>query len=643
MRFLTPLAALCMLLAAPAAAQNASTAGALELYPTFQSLGARLTYTGDANANATAHIEWRVQGAPVWQTGVDMTRITNSRWAGSVFFLNADTPYEVRAVITDPDGGGSTSGTVRTRREPVQATPTRTWWVATNGSDANPGDSSRPFATIQAAANVAQPGEEIRVRPGIYYQSLDTPRAGTATQFISLVADAPGVRIDGSDPAMLQRTDWRSEGGGVYSVAYSGTSTPLLVCADSLQRLYHQASITDLQAGANGVAQGFTISAGRLYVRLEDGSSPNGHVMHVARYNDGFYVDTGYWSIGGFDLRYFGDGSGGAAIHVNNANGCWIWGNTTFAIAGKGIWLRGNSNDNLVERNLCVDPRVSTWPWAASKNHDEEIQGISAYSRRGNVVRFNTCRGTFDGIDGGDTGTENDGADMDVHDNFITQVADDALEIELLDAINTRVFRNRVDDVYSGFSIAPNYVGPMYVLYNTITNYRRGGFKFSISSNGQTWICHNTLASTVSGAGGVHPSGPYANKHFRNNIFMATGVTTIDDDAGESGTGCDFDGNLHYANFSVLIRWKGVDYATLAAFRTATGFETSGRSANPLFVSVPNGDYSLAPLSPAIDAGIRIPGINDHYNGAAPDIGAIEAGAGPDLTPPAAIKDLNAP
>ncbi|MBI3539270.1 MAG: right-handed parallel beta-helix repeat-containing protein, partial [Candidatus Eisenbacteria bacterium] len=632
MRFLTPLAAL-VLLAAPAAAQNASTAGAIELYPTMQAVGVRLAYTGDANLNATAHIEWRVQGAATWQIGVDMTRITNSRWAGSVLWLDPGTAYDVRAVITDPDGGGATAGTVRTRPEPVATAATRTWWVATDGSDAAAGDATHPLATLQAAANLAQPGEEIRVRPGIYYQTLDTPRAGTAASPITLVADAPGVRVDGSDPAMLQRSDWQSEGGGIYSVPYAGST--LLVCADSLQRLYHQADLTALQSNGNGVAQGFTIAGGRLYAKLEDGSSPNGHVMHVARYQDGFYIQNDDWTVGGFEMRYFGSASGGAAIHVNNASGTWIWGNTTLAIGGKGIWLRGNSNDNLVERNLCVDPRISTWPWAAGKNHDEEIQGISAYSRRGNVIRFNTCRGTFDGIDGGDTATENDGADMDIHDNYVTQVADDALEIELFDGINCRVWHNRVDNVYSGFSISPNYVGPMYVLYNVITNYRRGGFKFSISSTGETWICHNTLASNVSGAGCVHPSGPYSNKHFRNNVMWATGVTTVDDAAGQSGTGCDFDGDLHYANFFVLFRWKGIDYATLAALHSATGFETNGRTGDALFASAVTGDYSLLAGSPAIDAALRMPGINDRFNGAAPDIGAIESGGGPDVIAPA--------
>lgn len=642
MRILMTVAVLSLLLTAPAAAQNGSTAGSLELYPTLMSVGARLTYSGDANANATARLEWRVPGAPVWQTGVSMTRITNSRWAGSLFWLTADTQYEVRVVITDPDGGGSTSGTVRTRREPQALLPARTWWVATNGNDGNPGTSASPFATWQAAANVAQPGDEIRVRPGIYYQTLDVPRAGTSASPIALVADGPGVILDGSDPAYLQRSDWRNDGGGIYSVPYTGST--LLVCADSLMRLYHHSSLSALSSNANGVAQGFTISGGRLSVKLEGGVSPNGRVMHVARYNNGIVVDAGSWQIRGVTVRYFGTGNGGTGMNLNNASNCWISGNTTFAIAGHGIWLRGNSNDNMVERNLCVDPRISTWPWEASKNNDEEIPGISVYSRRGNVVRLNTVRGTFDGIDGGDSGTENDAADTDVHDNFVTDVADDALEIELFDGINCRLFRNRVDDVFGACSVAPNYVGPMYILYNTFTNYRRHAFKFSINSTGVTWIAHNTCYSNVDGAPAVNPSGPYSNKRFRNNVMVAQDVTTVDDDAGQSGSGCDFDGNLHQANFFALFRWKGVDYTSLASLRSATGFEVNGRAGDPLFTSAVNGDFTLRAGSPAIDTAIRMPGINDLFSGSAPDIGAHESGlTAPDVIPPAAVTDLRSP
>ena len=63
---------------------------------------------------------------------------------------------------------------------------------------------------------------------------------------IHLVADAPGVILDGSAPAYLHRTDWVNEGGGVFSVPFAGAT--MLVAADSLQRLYHQADLASLQA-----------------------------------------------------------------------------------------------------------------------------------------------------------------------------------------------------------------------------------------------------------------------------------------------------------------------------------------------------------------------------------------------------------
>ena len=125
---------LFVLVGTPAWAQNSSKPVSLELYPTFYALGARLAYTGDVNANATAHLEWRVQGTATWKQGVAMTRITNSRWAGSVFWLKPDSPYEVRAVIDDPDGGGSVTGAQRTRKGLPDTPSSRVWWVATTGA-----------------------------------------------------------------------------------------------------------------------------------------------------------------------------------------------------------------------------------------------------------------------------------------------------------------------------------------------------------------------------------------------------------------------------------------------------------------------------------------------------------------------------
>ncbi len=629
-----------LLLAGPAAAQNASTPGTLELYPTLEAVGVRLAYAGDADGDATARLEWRALGAPAWTAGMAMTRIGGPRWAASVLWLSPDTDYEVRATIDDPDGGGSAAGTVRTRPVPQRLVTGRTWWVAVAGSDSAAGTSGAPLRTLQHAADLAQPGDEIRVRPGLYLQTLDTPRSGTASAPISLIADAPGVILDGADPAYLSRGDWRDDGGGIFSVTYAATAR--LVCADSLMRLYHQASLAALQTDANAVTQGFAVEGGRLYVKLEDRSSPNGHRMYVARSNVGIMVDQAWWWIEGLEIRHFGTGSGGAGIRLAGAAHAVVTGNHIHTLGGRGIFLNALASDCLVERNLCRDPRIGGWPWAATKGHEEEIQGISQRGGRGVVIRSNTVDGIFDGIDAGDgTLDENVAADTDIHGNTITGVADDALETDLVAGINLRVWGNRVDRVYSGMSIAPISSGPEYVLYNTITRTQRGGFKFSLSGTGHAWIAHNTVTSDVAGAPAVHPSGPYSNIHFRNNILVGSGSAAVSDDAGESATGNDFDYDLLYTTYPALFRWKGVNYSTIAALRTATGFELGGRSGDPLFVAAGAGDYSLQAGSPAVDGALRLPGINDRFFGAAPDMGAWErAASGPDAIRPAPVTDL---
>ena len=76
------------------------------------------------------------------------------------------------------------------------------------------------------------------------------------------------------------------------------------------------------------------------------------------------------------------------------------------------------------------------------------------------------------------------------------------------------------------------------------------------------------------------------------------------------------------------MRWNGIRYYTLPDFSAATGQELHGLNVAPGFANGADGDYSLAPGSDLIDAGIVIPGINDQgpyaYVGLAPDIGAYE-------------------
>ena len=85
--------------------------------------------------------------------------------------------------------------------------------------------------------------------------------------------------------------------------------------------------------------------------------------------------------------------------------------------------------------------------------------------------------------------------------------------------------------------------------------------------------------------------------------------------------------------------WK--TFSTLADFRAATGQEEHGLELDfDIFeeMSAPDParrhavyhatelNFRLKPGSKAVDAGVRIPTVNDDFSGEAPDLGALEAG-----------------
>jgi hypothetical protein len=69
------------------------------------------------------------------------------------------------------------------------------------------------------------------------------------------------------------------------------------------------------------------------------------------------------------------------------------------------------------------------------------------------------------------------------------------------------------------------------------------------------------------------------------------------------------------------------------SWRAASGFEAnSPRPQNPQFVNAAAGDLRLGAGSAAIDAGVRITGVNDSFLGSAPDLGALEYQPPPSAT-----------
>src|SRR5690242_18692415 len=98
-----------------------------------------------------------------------------------------------------------------TAAEPAMAI---TYYVATNGSNSNSGKSiDAPFLTVQKAANVVLPGDTVMIRGGIYRESVESIRGGTAAAPVTF-QNYPGevATIMGSKVV----TGWVSDGGSVW-------------------------------------------------------------------------------------------------------------------------------------------------------------------------------------------------------------------------------------------------------------------------------------------------------------------------------------------------------------------------------------------------------------------------------------------
>jgi hypothetical protein len=83
---------------------------------------------------------------------------------------------------------------------PVQPTPvsSKTYFVAKNGNDYNPGTEQQPWRTIMKAADTLVAGETVYVKNGIYNEKINVKNSGNPENYITFsVYPGDNVTIDG--------------------------------------------------------------------------------------------------------------------------------------------------------------------------------------------------------------------------------------------------------------------------------------------------------------------------------------------------------------------------------------------------------------------------------------------------------------
>ncbi|NQT87423.1 right-handed parallel beta-helix repeat-containing protein [bacterium] len=290
-----------------------------------------------------------------------------------------------------------------------------------------------------------------------------------------------------------------------------------------------------------------------------------------------------------------------------------------------GIQLHADSAQVVVEYNLIHAPRGTANSW--KYGHPAGPQGINlSYTAGNNVVRYNDLIGSEthwwnDAIEGAPNRDVIGGPhrDTDIYGNVFAFSNDDGSELDG-GQINVRFWGNWVDKALCGVSCAPNRRGPSYVFRNLLVltgdeHFRTGaGFKMGgdqFRHAGVAFLLHNTVYTAGQGlTSGHYGKGPTP-VVTRNNVFFgpAPGLGRIRYRHKEMG---DFDYDL--------IPPDGIYGVT----PLPAGREAHAVFGRPKVRDETARDMRLLADSPGIDAGIRLPGLNDGFTGKGPDLGAFE-------------------
>jgi len=176
------------------AIDSATPVDLIQELPTLKCLGVRWVIAGDDDQDARVMVGYRRAGSTEWCSALDLFRVdsrtmrANARppaghtlFAGSLFNLRADTHYEVKLVLRDPDGGDADrTVTMRTWAEPQLPKGGRK-------IDVYPG-------SLTEALKKSKPGDVLLLHKGVYRGAF-RPNSGTPEHPIALVGAGDGEAI----------------------------------------------------------------------------------------------------------------------------------------------------------------------------------------------------------------------------------------------------------------------------------------------------------------------------------------------------------------------------------------------------------------------------------------------------------------
>ncbi|WP_426145357.1 DUF1565 domain-containing protein [Polaromonas sp. DSR2-3-2] len=319
------------------------------------------------------------------------------------------------------------------------STPTGTYayYVATTGSDANPGTQAAPFRTIKKAASVVIPDTTVHVAPGTYAETITSTVSGTASGRIRYVSDTKwGAKLV---PAAGTDTMWRVDGGYTDIDGFQIDGT-----------------------GGTSVRQGIYMTGGNSSVR-------NSWIHNVAE-------SSGC------------DSNGGGGVTVDQHAGAQfdnydITGNLIHHIGGTCHWIHGiyHASSGTIKNNIVHNTNYGIL--AGHDPHDLEISNNTVFADNYTGIEY----------DGGcterDTGTC-PGNNINIFNNIIYDSAGGIGGPSAIEDIGNNSIKNNLiyrSGIYGNFQMGPNALsqvsGTMSADPQFVNYIREGGGDYRLKSS----------------------------------------------------------------------------------------------------------------------------------------------------------------
>ncbi|HZJ33135.1 MAG TPA: hypothetical protein VFD21_16270 [Vicinamibacterales bacterium] len=649
--------------APPSPSADATVAGELVIEPaTLINLGFEWFIQGDANRNAVVDLSFRKAGEASWHAALPLLRLQGERvyaesrvdviapnmFAGSVLDLEPGTAYEVQLVLTDRDGVQGESRrivSVRTRSEPVPYKGGRTFHVYPHGFTGTKIEPS--FEGLMCAYNEwcagtdwatsgrprVRPGDTILVHAGVYKYN----------------------RYEYTNDASVNRTVPLD---GTYYLTADGTpDMPIAIVAAGDGEVIFDGNgnfaLFDVRAADYTYFEGITfrnaeigILAGTQFLLGSKGLT----VKRSRMENVGAGVFSNYSGSSGF---YIADNT---FIGRNDPKHLIGW-------AGD-MWTKFRGVEGQI-----FPPAMSSYVAVKlyGPGHIVAYNYIADFHDGINVETYGNPDGSVasgPGIVDGPKYPTRDAWDrrpvaIDFYGNYITNSHDNPIEADG-SMHNIRIMRNMfINHASHAFCNQPTLGGPVYWIRNIAYHLPAGSTRLTNGAAGVLFYNNTVLSETAAAA--------TSNSHWRNNLFLGENAlptlfavttftnytssdyngfrpnpgaaTSFEWNSPPASTLADFTGPGHNARLDTR------RFATLAEYANATGQDAHSVLVDyDVFVKVPkldaqdsatvqrlydarDIDFRLRAGSAAVDHGVMLPTITDGFNGRAPDLGALEAGA----------------